>query len=219
MRLRIILDRGGSASHVPENGLNHLAHALLAGADDDLLLGSLLGDFWRGAPDPGWPGGVRAGVILHRRIDVYTDSHPVVAAARTLFGPPLRRYAGILLDVYFDHVLAREWARHCGTPLAAFSSRCVDLLDRNRLWLPADLNRFAVWFRAHGLFAAYAQQSTIEQVLDGISRRLRHANRLGEAGPMLWALTGELEATFDRFFPELDRYAREQREALGFGVQ
>jgi acyl carrier protein phosphodiesterase len=88
--------------------VNHLAHALLAGPNDDVLLGSLLGDFWRGAPDPGWPEGVRAGVVLHRKIDVYTDSHPLVAAARSHFGTPWRRYAGILIDIYFDHVLVRE---------------------------------------------------------------------------------------------------------------
>src|SRR5215470_5364172 len=131
--------------------MNHLAHALLAGPDADLLLGSLLGDFWRGAPDPAWPAGVGAGVVLHRKIDVYTDSHPVVAEARALFGAPWRRYAGILIDIYFDHALARAWPRHGPEPLEAFSARIGGLLERHHDWLPADLNRFAGYFRAHGL--------------------------------------------------------------------
>ena len=194
--------------------MNHLAHALLSGPDTDVLLGSLLGDFWRGGPDPGWRPGVRAGVMLHRNIDVYTDGHPQVACARALFDPPWRRYAGILIDVYFDHRLARDWAGHAHEPLAAFSARIDTLLAANRDWLPHDLNRFAGYFRTHGLFAAYAQRTTVEQVLRGISGRLRHANLLGEAGPALWANAHALDVAFERFFSDLSAYARGRREEL-----
>jgi acyl carrier protein phosphodiesterase len=193
--------------------MNHLAHALLSGAEDDVLVGSLLGDFWRGAPDPGWSPGVRAGVLLHRRIDVYTDSHPVVAGARGLFEAPWRRYAGILIDIYFDHALARDWQRHAPQSLDEFSAQIGGLLERHRDWLPPGLNRFAGYFRAHGLFAAYAQRQEIDQVLVGISHRLRHPNRLGEAGPALWTHAGELDAAFEEFFPDLLRYARDLRES------
>jgi acyl carrier protein phosphodiesterase len=197
--------------------VNHLAHALLAGPNDDVLLGSLLGDFWRGAPDAGWPEGVRAGVVLHRNIDVYTDSHPYVAGVRSRFEAPWRRYAGILIDIYFDHVLAREWPRHADEPLEAFSARCAVLLERHAAWLPADLNHFTRYLRAHGLFAAYAQRSTIEQVLAGISRRLRHPNPLAQAGPALWALADELDGAFARFFPDLNAHARELRAKSELG--
>lgn len=196
--------------------MNHLAHALLAGPDDDVLLGGLLGDFWRGAPDPAWTSGVRAGVVLHRKIDVYTDSHPHVSAVRSRFQAPWRRYAGILIDIYFDHVLAREWPRYADAPLEAFSARCADLLDRHAAWLPPDLNRFARYFRAHGLFGAYAQRTTIEQVLAGISHRLRHPNPLAQAGSALWALADELDVAFARFFPDLNARARELRAGLGY---
>ena len=194
--------------------MNHLAHAHLAGADDALLLGGLLGDFWRGAPDPAWPPGVRAGVVLHRKIDVYTDSHPDVAAARALFAPPLRRYAGILLDVYFDHALAANWRQHAPEPLAGLSARVADLLHANRDWLPERLNRFAGYFRHAGLFGAYAERSVIERVLGGISQRLKHDNPLASAGPALWQREAELGATFARFFPDLVAYANGKRKEL-----
>jgi acyl carrier protein phosphodiesterase len=197
--------------------VNHLAHALLAGADDALLLGSLLGDFWRGAPDPAWSAGVRAGVVLHRNMDVFTDSHPVVAAARASFDPPWRRYAGILIDVYFDHALARDWAQLADPPLAALSQRTLALLEQNAAWLPPALNRFAGYFRAHGLFAAYARRATIENVLVGIGTRLRHANRLAESAPVLWQHAAALDAAFARFFPDLEGYARVRRVELVSG--
>lgn len=194
--------------------MNHLAHAALSGPDADILLGSLLGDFWRGAPDPGWPAGVRSGVVLHRKIDVYTDSHPEVGALRATFDAPWRRYAGILIDVYFDHALARDWAAYGGEPLADFSRRVRDVLARHADWLPTELNRFARYFEAHGLFGAYAQRATIEQVLAGISRRLRRPNPLAAAGPPLWLHARRLDAAFARFFPDLEAFAGAQRDAL-----
>jgi acyl carrier protein phosphodiesterase len=198
--------------------MNHLAHAFLAGADDEVLLGGLLGDFWRGAPDPNWPAAIRAGVVLHRKIDVYTDSHADVAGARALFAPPLRRYAGILLDVYFDHVLAANWPRHGREPLAALSARAQRLLQANRDWLPPQLNRFADYFQHAGLFARYAERDTIERVLGGIGRRLKHDNPLATAGPALWQRDAELRAAFARFFPELVAFAAMMREELLAGI-
>jgi len=194
--------------------MNHLAHVFLAGTRPDAQLGGLLGDFWHGAPDPDWSPALRAGVLLHRKIDVYTDSHPLVAGARGLFVAPLRRYAGILLDVYFDHVLARTWPRFSDEPLAQLSARILALVAANAAILPSDLNRFAQYMRSHGLFASYAQRATIEQVLGGISRRLRRANPLAEAGPTLWQHDAELRVVFEKFFAELEVYAREQRAKL-----
>lgn len=198
--------------------MNHLAHAFLAGTDDEVLLGGLLGDFWRGAPDPHWPARIRAGVVLHRKIDVYTDSHADVAAARALFAPPLRRYAGILLDVYFDHVLAANWPQHAREPLATLSARVEELLRANRHWLPARLNRFAGYFRQAGLFSTYADRDVIERVLGGISQRLRHDNPLASAGPALWEREAELRAVFARFFPGLAAFATLKRETLLAGI-
>src|SRR6478609_8124795 len=111
--------------------MNLLAHALLAGGDDDVRFGSMIGDFVRGAIDPALPDGVRGGIALHRAVDAYTDAHAEVVAARALFEPPYRRYAGILLDVWFDHLLARDWPRHAAGSLHAFS-REVQALLRQR---------------------------------------------------------------------------------------
>ena len=194
--------------------MNHLAHAFLAGADDEVLLGGLLGDFWRGAPDPHWPAAIRAGVVLHRKIDVYTDNHAEVASARALFVPPLRRYAGILLDVYFDHVLAANWAQHAREPLGGLSERVGRLLQDNRHWLPPRLNRFADYFQDARLFGSYAEREMIERVLAGIGGRLKHDNPLASAGSALWQREAELKPVYARFFPELVAFATLKREAL-----
>jgi len=189
--------------------MNHLAHVFLAGPDPNLQLGGLLADFHRGAPDPAWRDGVRNGVVLHRKIDGYTDGHAVVARLRDLFEPPFRRFAGILIDIYFDHALARHWNDHArDETLDAVSERTLRLVDDNRDWLPPELMRFATYMRANRLFGAYAQREMIEKVLFGVSSRLRHANPLAEAGPALWKNAQLLDAGFEEFFPDLIAFAK-----------
>ena len=188
--------------------MNHLAHALLAGADEGRILGGVLGDFVRGAPDPALPGGVREGIALHRAIDGFTDRHPDVLAARALFEPPYRRYAGIALDMWFDHCLARDFARWSTVPLEAFSSELRALLQRHDTLLPPAARRFARYMRANDLPAAYADPAALGRAMAGIGQRLARDNPLGDMLPVLEALDAPLQRHFEAFFPQLREFAR-----------
>jgi len=187
--------------------MNHLAHALLAGADDDLRLGGVLGDFVRGTPDPALPEPVREGIALHRAVDSYTDRHPEVIAARALFAPPYRRYAGIALDMWFDHCLARDFAAWSSLPLAAFSADLRDLLQRQVALLPSAARRFAQYMEANDLPAGYADPRVLERALAGIGQRLRRDNPLAQMLPQLQALDAPLQQHFEAFFPQLRQFA------------
>lgn len=188
--------------------MNHLAHVLLAGTDEGLRLGGVLGDFVRGTPDPALPGRVREGIALHRAIDGYTDRHPEVLAARALFEPPYRRYAGIALDMWFDHCLARDFAHWSPLPLAAFSRELRVLLERHEALLPADAQRFARYMQVNDLPAGYADPAVLEHALAGIGQRLWRANPLGDMLPVLQALDGPLQQRFEAFFPQLRQFAK-----------
>ncbi|HKE46910.1 MAG TPA: ACP phosphodiesterase [Rhodanobacteraceae bacterium] len=194
--------------------MNLLAHALLAGPDADLLLGSLIGDFVRGRIDPALPPGVRAGVALHRAIDAYTDAHPEITAARTLFAPPFRRYAGILLDMWFDHLLARQWSRYGEGDLDEFSDNVRALLAASAPRVPERMRGFVAYLEAHGLPAAYRHTTVIGDALRGMSHRLSRPNPLAEALPVLVALHAPLQERFDAFFPELGNFAALERGRL-----
>lgn len=187
--------------------MNHLAHALLAGDDDALRLGGMLGDFVRGQPDPAWPAGVVAGIRLHRAIDVYTDAHPRVLAAKARLQPPYRRYAGILLDMWFDHCLARDFGRWSEIPLEAFSADLRRLLQTHADTLPPALQRFLVYMHTHDLPAGYAERATLSRALAGIGQRLTRDNPLHHAMPVLVEQHADLQADFEAFFPELQRFA------------
>lgn len=187
--------------------MNHLAHVLLAGADDGLRLGGVLGDFVRGMPDPSLPPRVREGIALHRAIDGYTDRHPQTLAARALFEPPYRRYAGIALDMWFDHCLARDFARWSAQPLDAFSADLRELLRRHDALLPATAQRFVRYMQANDLPAGYADPAMLDRALAGIGQRLRRDNPLGRMLPVLQALDAPLQERFETFFPQLQRFA------------
>lgn len=184
--------------------MNYLAHCWLARHTDKALLGGLLGDFVRGnAALADWPEPIRAEIIRHRRIDVYTDAHPQVVAARALFGE-LRRYAGIVLDVYFDHRLARDWPRWNDTPLEDFTTRVYRVLHEYRAVLPPGLRRIAPVMAAHDWLGGYADRDGVDGVVRGISSRLsRNADKLVDCLPILRTHEREIDAAFERFFPEL----------------
>jgi acyl carrier protein phosphodiesterase len=189
--------------------MNHLAHALLAGDDEALQLGGMLGDFVHGQPDPvALPSRVIAGIRLHRAIDVYTDAHPEVLAAKALLPSPYRRYAGILLDMWFDRCLARDFSRWSAQPLPEYSVALRALLWRQDALLPPQLRRFRDYMEAHGLPAGYADDAVLGEALGGIGQRLSRANPLDSALPVLLEREAELQGRFEAFFPELRGFAR-----------
>ena len=194
--------------------MNHLAHALLAAPDPDLMLGSLIGDFVRGAIDPDLPPRVGAGIALHRAIDGYTDSHAEVVAARALFEPPYRRFAGVLLDVWFDHLLARGWTRHGIGDLDDFSRGVRDLLDRRAREVPSRMRGFVAYMHANDLPLAYRDEAMIGNVFEGISHRFARENPVATALPVMQALEDPLARHFEAFFPDLKTFAATERARL-----
>jgi acyl carrier protein phosphodiesterase len=159
--------------------LNFLAHLLLAGEDESLRLGAMLGDFVRGrealeAFDPG----IQKGIMLHRHIDVYTDSLPDVTALLEWMQPPFRRYGGIIIDLAFDHELAIRWSNYSESTLQEFDKGVREMLARREQVLPQQLKAFMRYADRRGLFATYIEESELLLSLRGVGRRLSRENPL-----------------------------------------
>lgn len=191
--------------------MNHLAHVLLSGPDDDVRLGGMLGDFVRGGIDPALTIGLRHGIALHRAIDTFTDTHPEICALRALFEAPYRRYAGILIDIWFDHLLARDFSVWSDARLQDFSDDLLHLLYERNTELPESLRRFRLYMQARGLPAGYADQKMISEVLVGVGSRFKHANPLAQGMLELSRLEVELDLAFAGFFPQLVAFASDWR--------
>jgi acyl carrier protein phosphodiesterase len=185
--------------------MNYLAHAWLARHSDEAILGALLGDFVFGRLAlADWPDAVRREIVVHRRIDRYTDAHPDVVAARAMFPDGLRRYAGIALDVHFDHLLARDWQRWDGGSLGEFAARVYRVLRDRHDALPPRLEAIAPRMAAHDWLGSYRQRGSVDGVVRGIATRLsRHGERLVECLPLLRENEAAIDAAFERFFPQL----------------
>ena len=197
--------------------MNYLAHAWLARHSDDAILGAILGDFVFGQSTlQDWPPAIRVEIVRHRRIDRYTDDHPAVIAARGLFDAAgLRRYAGIVLDVYFDHRLARDWARWNDAPLGDFTSRVYRVLLAHREELPPRLHAIAPRMAAHDWLGSYRQRENVDGAVNGIATRLsRNGERLVACLDVLRAHEAVVEGAFDAFFPDLIEAAARMRAEL-----
>lgn len=191
--------------------MNYLAHFHLSYGNDDLLIGALLGDFIKGPLKGERKKSIEQGIFLHRKIDVFTDSHPLLKQAHQLFQPRYRRYAGIMTDVAFDHFLNRHWQQFHQQPLSIFSKQVFQLITTsNDLTLPA--KHQAENLARYNVFSNYQYWETVEAALKRISQRLTRQNPLASAAQVMEPHYEELEGIFLSFYPELQAYVKQWRQ-------
>ena len=193
--------------------MNYLAHLYLAGPEPEARLGALLGDFVFGqAALADWGALERREIVIHRRVDRYTDEHPQVVAARRLFAHGRQRYAGIALDVYYDHCLARDWARYCDTPLDAFTASFYWYLLSRQDELPERLRRIAPLMASGDWLGSYRQRDSVDLAVTRIATRLsRNGQCLVACLEDLRRHEAEIAAGFELFIPQLAAYASSLR--------
>ena len=187
--------------------MNYLAHLHLGGQRPGQLLGSLYGDFVKGRLQGQFAPEIEGAIQLHRSIDMFTDRHPLVDVALSRFSLTRRRYAGIVLDVFFDHCLARDWTLYADRPLELFTSDVYRVLSSERQ-LPERLARIAPHMVANDWLGSYQEFEVLEQVLRGISRRLTRPEELASAMQELRRLYEPLSEDFRLFYPQLQDFAR-----------
>jgi acyl carrier protein phosphodiesterase len=184
--------------------MNFLAHILLAGDDDGLRLGAMLGDFVRGKQALAeFDDGIQRGILLHRHIDAYTDSLPGVSELRSRLLPPFRRYGGIIIDLAFDYELANQWDRYSATSLKDFDRGVREMLARHDSQLPDRLKGFMRYADRRGLFATYRGESEILHSLKGIGRRLSRPNPLHRVHEIWNDFEPLVSTRFERIFEEI----------------
>jgi len=193
---------------VYDTWVNLLAHAFLADGSADRIVGQLCGDFVRGADLSGYPDQVQAGIRCHRAVDTFTDAHELNLQARNLFDAPYRRYAGIVVDVLYDHFLARDWTRYCDVPLTGYVQKVHAALDAHGAILPERLQQFAALIQSEDILGRNIDRGHIETTLWRLSQRRPHMAPLADVADVMWAQEVPLKAAFDSFFPELLSYTR-----------
>jgi len=187
--------------------MNYLVHFLLAGDDDELRLGDMLGDLVKGRVErfehPGLTGRMRTGIQLHRTIDAFSDRHPAVLRSKQILAPVYGRLSAVIVDVFYDHVLARRWAEHHPRPLPEYTQDLYRTLRGNLHRLPAAVHPLVHAMSRGDWLRGYATQGGIERALQGMAQRRPVAAGIGTAGHLLIEHFERFSADFDEFLPDL----------------
>jgi acyl carrier protein phosphodiesterase len=195
--------------------MNFLAHLCLANGDSGLMLGGLFGDFVRGRHAlRAYPEPVRQGIVLHRYIDKCTDRSPVIKKLRPLFPREFRRYAGIVIDLAYDHELAINWWRYMPGSLERFDLEIRDLLSDNADLVPEKLTGFMQYADRHGLFSAYREEEVVLYALTGVGKRLSRPNPLHRVSEIWPELAPEFKHSFREFFPQIQSEVLDWRQRM-----
>jgi acyl carrier protein phosphodiesterase len=196
--------------------MNYFAHLVLSQPTVESTVGNLLGDFARGVDQSALDPAVLAGLKNHRAVDRFTDSHPKVNALKQYFSKKRRRFAGIALDVYFDHLLVSFWQdfdhRDIGDVIAEFYLR----MEQGQTLMPgSEMRRITSRMITHDWFGSYRDIDSVAEALDRIATRIRFPNAFDNAIEDLRGNEDLIQSVFLQFYPELKAHV----ESLGFEKQ
>ncbi|HEY1170968.1 MAG TPA: ACP phosphodiesterase [Verrucomicrobiae bacterium] len=196
--------------------MNWLAHLYLSEPDTEFRLGNLLADQVKGADRQRMSPAFLRGVTCHQAIDAFTENHPLVKHSRTFISPEQRRFSGILIDVFYDHFLARNWSQFSDTPLEQFTHSAYAEFQPLIPTLPEEARITLERIIEHDWLSSYREIAGIEDVLERLSgrlsERLKRPMSLHASVKDLRTSYGALESDFMKFMPELqERIMRDVR--------
>jgi acyl carrier protein phosphodiesterase len=190
--------------------MNFLAHTYLSGCKEEIIVGNFMGDYVKGRNYVHLPELVRKGILIHRDIDTYTDAHPITRRSRLRLVERYHKYAGVIVDIFYDHFLASRWEDYCGIPLEEYVDRTYDLLKRNYKSLPQGIKVWFPTFLENNWMLAYKTVDGIELVLDRMSANTSLPDHTGFAIERMRDRYEEFERDFQEFFPGIIDFIEEK---------
>jgi len=186
--------------------MNYLAHIYLSGDSDEIILGNFIADFVKGNKYLDYPEKVAYGIRLHRSIDLFTDQHVLVKESINILKPGYGRYAGIVMDIFFDHFLATNWNRYSEDTLRQFTKHAHAVFLSNFLLLPFRVKQFLPFLIQNKRLESYAHRDSMFQVLEIMSRRTSLPANSEWAMQILNQEYEKFDALFQSFFAEMIEY-------------
>ncbi|WP_371188337.1 ACP phosphodiesterase [Thalassotalea maritima] len=188
--------------------MNYLAHLYFAKPTTYSMVGNLMGDFMKGVDITELPTATAKGVLNHRLIDKYTDNHPIVRQLKPRITTERRRFAGLIIDVAFDHFLARHWQQYHSQPLPDFCQQVYDLLNQYPHSLPGRMPRVVESMSQDDWLSGYHRMQLTGQAIDSIAKRIRFNNNLAGAISEVELHYQAFEQAFLTFFPQLQAHVQ-----------
>ena len=191
--------------------MNYLAHLFLSGSNPAIIVGNFIGDSVRGSQLDHFSEGIQKGIQLHRAIDTFTDQHPLVHEAKSFFVPVFDKYSGVLIDIFFDHVLAKNFSNYSLLSLNDYSQKILRVLSENKKDLPEAALGFYKYMVANDVPQCYANLKGIQMVLGGMTYRIKNRFNLVDAIEIFNANAIYIEELFTTYFPLLQKFSIEFR--------
>ena len=194
--------------------MNFLAHLYLSGENKELMLGNFLGDFVRGNKYKLFNPEVQKGILIHRHIDTFTDAHEIVRKSKRRLHERYGHYDGIIIDIFYDHFLAKNWNDYSEIPLDIYAQGFYKLMHINYDILPEKAQNLIPYMEQYNWLYNYQFLEGIESVLKGMNRRTKMISKMDLAIEDLQLHYTEFENDFTTFFQELTNFTEEKLKEL-----
>ncbi|WP_308992846.1 acyl carrier protein phosphodiesterase [Mariniflexile litorale] len=190
--------------------MNYLAHIYLSGENDLVTIGNFIADGIKGKSYKKYPKDIRTGILLHRNIDTFTDAHPTVRKSTKRLHEKYGHYSGIIVDILYDHFLAKNWSQYSDVPLESYVDNFYDSLETHYESLPLRIQKMMPYMMTDNWLLSYASIDGISKVLEGMNRRTKNRSGMHEAVNELALFYSDFEAEFSSFFDELITFSKQK---------
>jgi len=190
--------------------MNFLAHIYLSGDNDLLKIGNFMADGIRGKDYLRFPEEVKKGILLHRKIDSFTDEHLIYRKSKHRLHAKYGHYAGVIMDIIYDHFLAKNWEKYSNESLERYVNDFYQLLDDHLGILTEKTKNLLPYMKQNNWLLSYQSIEGIEKILFQMDYRTKHRAKMQEAIVELELFYPEIEEEFTLFFSELQFYVAQQ---------
>ena len=188
--------------------MNFLAHIYLSFDQPEIVLGNFFADHVKGNRIDHFPEGIRNGILLHRAIDSYTDAHPAARASSKRLHSSQGHYSRVIVDIYFDHFLARHWDRYSPVPLEQYSADFYTHLEAHYELLPEKTQYILPFIKAQNWLLSYRDFSGLDEAFAGLDRRTKGRSNMRTATRELRQDYAAFEEDFFTLFTDLITFSR-----------
>jgi acyl carrier protein phosphodiesterase len=185
--------------------MNYLAHIFLSDGQPEVMIGNFIADSIKGSKYNVYPVEIQKGILLHRQIDTMTDAHPAFRNSTKRLHKNYGHYSGIIVDIFYDHFLAKNWTDYSDVPLTDYIQEFYKILRNNFEVLPDNIQKMAPLMMESNWLLSYAGLEGIDRVLGGMNRRTKNKSGMDKAGQELREFYTLFEADFKVVMNDLQK--------------
>lgn len=183
--------------------MNYLAHLFLSCQDDDLMIGNFIADSIRNKEVANYPLSIQQGILLHRKIDSFTDTHPIVKQGTRRLHPQHHKYSPVVIDVFFDNLLANNWALYASESLSDFAHRMYQVLLDRQTDLPLKMQKYVPNMIENDWLQKYGTWEGLQYTFERMDQRTKFPSNFANAVSHLQADYEIYNQEFNLFFPDV----------------